>query len=105
MESPRPPGSSGLEKTNLIVGAVPTETAAALYIAQERGIFAAHRLHVTVKPITSTIDIVPDMLHGSIDVASGQIPSFITAAAQGVGSFRLLASGLTLSPASTRSSP
>jgi len=91
--------SSGtLEKTNLVVGAVPAETAAALYLAQERGIFAAHGLHVTVKPITSTLDIIPDMLHGSIDIASGQIPSFITAQAQGVGSFHLLASGLTLTP-------
>jgi len=53
---------------------------------------------VTVKPIASTIDIIPDMLHGSIDIASGQIPSFITAEAHGVGSFRLLASGLTLAP-------
>jgi NitT/TauT family transport system substrate-binding protein len=53
---------------------------------------------VTIKPITSTIDIIPDMLHGSIDIASGQIPSFITAEAQGVGSFHLLASGLTLTP-------
>jgi NitT/TauT family transport system substrate-binding protein len=93
------PGSgSQLEKTNLVVGAVPAETAAALYIAQERGIFAARGLHVTVMPITSTLDIVPDMVHGSIDIASGQIPSFISAEAEGVGSFHLLASGLTLSP-------
>jgi NitT/TauT family transport system substrate-binding protein len=89
---------SKLEQTNLVVGAVPAETAAALYLAQERGIFAAHGLHVTVKPITSTLDIIPDMVHGSIDVASGQIPSFITAQAQGIGSFHLLASGLTLTP-------
>jgi NitT/TauT family transport system substrate-binding protein len=90
--------SSKLEKTNLVVGAVPAETAAALYLAQERGIFAAHGLHVTVKPITSTLEIVPDMVHGSIDIASGQIPSFITAQAHGISSFHLLASGLTLAP-------
>src|SRR6516225_2024534 len=98
--SPAAPGggSSKLEKTNLIVGAVPAETAAALYIAEERGIFAAHGLHVTVMPITSTLAIVPDMVHGSIDIASGQIPSFISAEAQGVGSLHLLASGLTLAP-------
>jgi NitT/TauT family transport system substrate-binding protein len=91
-------GSGALEKANLVVGAVPAETASALYLAQERGIFAAHGLHVTVKPITSTLDIVPDMVHGSVDIASGQIPSFITAQAQGIGSFHLLASGLTLTP-------
>lgn len=92
------PASSGLEKTNLVVGAVPAETGAAMFIAQERGIFAAHGLHVTVKSITSTTTIVPDMLSGAVDIASGQIPTFIAAQAQGVGSFHLLASGLTLGP-------
>jgi NitT/TauT family transport system substrate-binding protein len=92
------PASSGLEKTNLVVGAVPAETGAAMFIAQERGIFAKHGLHVTVKSITSTTTIVPDMLSGAVDIASGQIPTFIAAQAHGVGSFHLLASGLTLGP-------
>jgi NitT/TauT family transport system substrate-binding protein len=69
-----------------------------MFIAQEQGIFAKHGLHVTVKSITSTTTIVPDMLSGGVDIASGQIPTFIAAQAQGVGSFHLLASGLTLSP-------
>lgn len=96
--SSSPPASSGLEKTNLVVGAVPAETGAAMFIAQERGIFAKHGLHVTVKSITSTTTIVPDMLSGAVDIASGQIPTFIAAQAHGVGSFHLLASGLTLGP-------
>jgi NitT/TauT family transport system substrate-binding protein len=69
-----------------------------MFIAQERGIFAKHGLHVTVKSITSTTTIVPDMLSGAVDIASGQIPTFIAAQAHGVGSFHLLASGLTLGP-------
>jgi NitT/TauT family transport system substrate-binding protein len=91
------PGS-GLEKTNLIVDAVPAETGAALYIAQERGIFAAHGLHVTINSIRSSSVIVPAMLHGSIDIASGQLTSFIAAQATGVGHFRVLAIGLDLGP-------
>lgn len=91
-------GSSGLEKTNLIVGAVPAETSTALYVAQERGIFAAHGLHVKIETIVSTDDVVPDLLHGSLDVASGQVTTFISAQAAGLGPFRVLASGLEMGP-------
>jgi NitT/TauT family transport system substrate-binding protein len=91
------PASSG-QKANLVVGAVPAETGAAMYIAQEHGIFAAHGLHVTIQAIQSTSDILPEMAKGSINIASGQLPSFIMAEVSGSGSFRLLASGLTLSP-------
>jgi ABC-type nitrate/sulfonate/bicarbonate transport system substrate-binding protein len=91
------PASSG-QLTNLVVGAVPAETGAAMYIAKEHGIFAAHGLHVTIHVIQSTNDILPAMAKGTINVASGQIPSFIAAEVAGKGSFRLLASGLTLSP-------
>jgi NitT/TauT family transport system substrate-binding protein len=89
---------SGLEKTNLVVGAVPAETSTALYVAQERGIFAAHGLHVTIETIISTDDVAPDLLHGSVDVASGQVTSFIAAQARGLGPFRVLASGLEMGP-------
>jgi NitT/TauT family transport system substrate-binding protein len=91
-------GSGALEKTNLVVGAVPAETSTAVYIAQERGIFAAHGLHVKIETIVSTDDVVPDLLHGDLDVASGQVTSFIAAQAQGLGPFRVLASGLEMGP-------
>jgi NitT/TauT family transport system substrate-binding protein len=98
--SASPSGASGNkpEKANLVVGAVPAESNGALYIAQERGFFAAHGLHVKIETITSTADIVPDMLHGSIDVAAGQVPGFISAQVAGVGSFRVLANGFSLGP-------
>jgi NitT/TauT family transport system substrate-binding protein len=90
--------ASSPEKPDVVVGAVPAESAAALYIAQERGIFAAHGLHVTIKSIATTSDVIPDMLHGTIDVASGQFPGFIAAQAAGLGKFHVLASGLSLGP-------
>jgi ABC-type nitrate/sulfonate/bicarbonate transport system substrate-binding protein len=64
-----------------------------MYIAQEHGIFAEHGLHVTIRAIQSTSDILPEMAKGSINIASGQLPSFIMAEVGGTGSFRLLASG------------
>jgi NitT/TauT family transport system substrate-binding protein len=94
----RPMTTVRVEQPDVVVGAVPAESAAALYIAQERGIFAAHGLHVTIKTIASTNDVIPDMLHGSIDVASGQFPGFIAAQAAGLGPFHVLASGLSLGP-------
>jgi NitT/TauT family transport system substrate-binding protein len=69
-----------------------------MYIAEQRGIFKAHGLHVTIKPIVTTSAIVPELLHGTLDVAGGQVTSFISAQAQGLGPFRVLASGLALGP-------
>jgi NitT/TauT family transport system substrate-binding protein len=77
---------------------VPAESGAALYIAQERGLFAARGLHVKIETITSSIAAIPFMLHGSIDIASGQITSFISAEAGGIGRFHVLAAGLALRP-------
>lgn len=86
------------EKTDLIVGQVPAEANAALYVAQMRGLFAAHGLHVTMETIQSTSTVVPALLHGSMDVGAGQLTTFIGAQASGLGQFRVLASGLELGP-------
>ena len=39
-----------LEKTNIIVDAFPAIDSAGLYIAQDKGLFAAQGLHVTILP-------------------------------------------------------
>jgi NitT/TauT family transport system substrate-binding protein len=96
--APGPAAAPAPEKPDLVVGAVPAESATALYIAQQQGIFAKHGLHVKIEAVASTSDIIPDMLNGSIDVASGQFPGFIAAQAAGVASFHVLASGLEASP-------
>jgi NitT/TauT family transport system substrate-binding protein len=83
-----------LEKTSLVVGEVPSEGNAALYVALQRGLFAAHGLRVTLQNIQSTATIIPDLLHGSIDIAAGQLTAFIGSQAEGIGKFRVLASGL-----------
>jgi NitT/TauT family transport system substrate-binding protein len=90
------PSVSHLEKTDLVVGVVPAETNSALYVAQQRGIFAAHGLHVTIKTITSTADVLPELLNGSQDAAAGQLTTFISAQANGVGQFRVLAAGIEM---------
>jgi ABC-type nitrate/sulfonate/bicarbonate transport system substrate-binding protein len=53
-DAPGQPG--GLEKTSIVVGAVPAADTAGMYIAQQQGFFAAAGLHVTIKPIVSAED-------------------------------------------------
>lgn len=86
------------QETSLVAGVVPDETNTALFMAQRHGIFAAHGLHVIIKPIVSTQDAVPQLLDGSLDVAAGQLPTWIAAQAKGLGPFRVLAPGVELGP-------
>ena len=67
----------GLEKTNLIVAAVPALDSAGLYIAQERGLFAAEGLHVTILPATSGATAIDSQLKGQYDVTVGNYASYI----------------------------
>jgi|CZLB01.1.fsa_nt_gi NitT/TauT family transport system substrate-binding protein len=90
--------SAGPEKRDLVVAAVPGEGAAGLYIAQEKGLFAKQGLHVTIQPVTSSSTVIPAMLHGSVDVASGQYTSYIAADAAGIAKMRILAAGYSLGP-------
>lgn len=90
--------SSGPEKRDLVVAAVPGEGAAGLYIAQDKGLFAKAGLHVKIQPVVSAQTVIPGMLHGSIDVASGQYPSYIGADAAGIAKMRILAAGYSLGP-------
>jgi NitT/TauT family transport system substrate-binding protein len=76
-------GGSGavgnLEKTNLVVAAVPAEDSAGLYIAQQRGYFAQEGLHVTIVPAISSADVIKKQLAGQYDITAGAYPSYILA--------------------------
>jgi NitT/TauT family transport system substrate-binding protein len=89
---------TGLEKKDLVVMAVPAEGAAGLYIAQDDGLFARAGLHVTIKTTENTVADIPAMLHGSVDVLSGQYTTYITADATGIARMRILAAGYALGP-------
>jgi NitT/TauT family transport system substrate-binding protein len=90
----------GLEKTNLRVAAVPAVDSAGLYIAQQRGLFAAQGLHVSIVPAVSGKTTVSKQLAGVFDVTSGNYVSYILANAdpQAAGlkkaaNFRVLSPG------------
>jgi NitT/TauT family transport system substrate-binding protein len=69
----------GLEKTTLRVAAVPAVDSAALYIAQQRGLFTAEGLRVTILKATSGKTIISSQLAGEFDVTSGNYVSYILA--------------------------
>jgi NitT/TauT family transport system substrate-binding protein len=92
------PEKSGLEKAHLTVAAVPAEGAAGLYLAAERGLFARQGLHVTIVPTASAGTVIPQLLHGSIDIDAGQWVTAIAAQAAGAGTFHALADGFALGP-------
>lgn len=90
----------GLEQTNLTVDAVPAVDSAGLYIAQQRGLFAAEGLHVTILTAVSGKTAINKQLAGQYAVTSGNYVSYILAnAAPGrvglkkAADFRVLAPG------------
>jgi NitT/TauT family transport system substrate-binding protein len=90
----------GLETTNLNVAAVPAVDSAGLYIAKQRGLFAAEGLRVTIVPAISGKTTINDQLAGHFAVTSGNYVSYILANAdpQRVGlnkaaDFRVLSPG------------
>jgi NitT/TauT family transport system substrate-binding protein len=87
-----------LEKTTIVVGGTPTEANAPLYLAIDHGFFKKYGLTVKLQIVQSSTTLVPSMLHGSIDVAAGQIAGLIAAQAGGAGQFKVLGSGLELTP-------
>ena len=70
---------SGLEKTNLVVAAVPAADSAGVYIAEQDGLFAAVGLHVKIVPAISSETVIKDQLEGQYDVTAGAYPSYILA--------------------------
>jgi NitT/TauT family transport system substrate-binding protein len=89
----------GLELTQLTVAAVPAMDSAGLYIAQQRGLFAAAGLHVRIVTATSSADVITQQEAGKYDVTSGAYPSYILHDAEGGGNLRVLVEGSTMQPA------
>jgi NitT/TauT family transport system substrate-binding protein len=84
--------------TDLTVAAVPAEGAAGLYIAQDDGLFKKAGLHVTIEPTENPEAVIPAMLHGSVQVLSGQYQTYIAATAAGIADMRIIAAGYALGP-------
>jgi len=95
-------GGSGavgpLEKTNLVVAAVPAMDSAGLYIAQQRGYFAQEGLHVTIVPAISSADVIKKQLADTYDITAGAYPSYILADEVQHANLKVLVAGSTMAP-------
>jgi NitT/TauT family transport system substrate-binding protein len=87
-----------VEKPDLTVAAVPAAGSAALYIAQQRGMFAAEGLHVKIVPINSSSAAIAGQLAGTYDVTVGGYVAYILADAQHRANLRVLAAASMLRP-------
>jgi NitT/TauT family transport system substrate-binding protein len=87
-----------LEKTNLVVAAVPAMDSAGLYIAQQRGYFAQEGLHVQIVPAISSSDVIKQQLAGKFDITAGAYPSYILADEQQHANLKVLVAGSTMAP-------
>jgi NitT/TauT family transport system substrate-binding protein len=89
--------SSGLEKPDITVAALPAADLAGLYVAQDDGFFAQQGLHVKIVKIASSAAVIADQLKGEVDITAGSYVAYI--AAQAAGSrFRILAEASALRP-------
>jgi len=86
------------ERTTIVVGAVPAADTAGLYIAQQRGYFAAEELRVKIEPIVSSELAISRQLAGVYDITFGGYVSYIQADAGQRAGLRIIAEGSTMGP-------
>lgn len=96
--SSAPPKVSGLEKTNLTIGAVPVADEAGLYIAQDQGLFAAEGLHVTIDPILSSADATKGQNDGKFDITAGNAVSYVQDQVAHQSDLEIVAEGSLMQP-------
>jgi NitT/TauT family transport system substrate-binding protein len=89
---------SGLEKTDLTVGAVPVADEAGLYIAQDEGLFAQEGLHVTIKSIVSSADATSGQNDGKYDITAGNSVSYIQDQVDHLSDLEIVAEGSLMQP-------
>jgi NitT/TauT family transport system substrate-binding protein len=90
--------TGGVEKPNVTVAVVPALDSAGVYIAQERGLFAAQGLHVKLVPAISSATTIASQLAGKLDITSGNYVSYILAAVKQHAQFHILAAGSIMQP-------
>ena len=95
--APHPAGPAP-EKADVTVALVPAQGATGLYVALDKGLFASAGLHVTVKTVTSSAVVIPALINGSVDVASGQYAPYIETDAGHLADIRIIAAGFALTP-------
>jgi NitT/TauT family transport system substrate-binding protein len=97
--NPIAPGApTRVEKSHITIAAVPSLDSAGLYIAAQRGLFAAQGLHVKIVPVPSSAAAIGDQLKGTYDVSVGGYAPYILAEALHHARLRIIAAASMLRP-------
>lgn len=87
-------GGNGLEKKNITVASLPLVDGAALYIAVKHKFFDQEGLHVQIKPVAQSIQALPALQNGQVDVIAGaNYVTFLQANEKGLLKLRIVADG------------
>src|SRR5271166_440149 len=89
---------TGLEKTNLTVGAVPVADEAGLYVAQDAGLFQAEGLNVTIDSLVSSADATQGQNDGKYDITAGNSVSYIQDQVNHLSNLEIVAEGSLMQP-------
>jgi NitT/TauT family transport system substrate-binding protein len=92
------PTGSSPELSAITVGVLPAVNTATLYLAIKEGYFTQVGLTVTPEQLAVSTEAIPGLLHGSIDISSGNLDSYIAADAAGVLPLRILNETALCSP-------
>jgi NitT/TauT family transport system substrate-binding protein len=88
---------SGLEKDTITVAALPVVDAAPLHIAQKQKLFEAEGLKVQIKPVAQSLQALPALTKGDLDLVGANYVSFLQAHDKGTIKLSIVAEGATLS--------
>ncbi len=70
-------GAGGLEKTNIVIDAFPAIDSAGLFIAEQRGLFKAQGLNVTIDLADTSQTAIDGQLQGKYDITSADYVTYI----------------------------
>jgi NitT/TauT family transport system substrate-binding protein len=88
-----------LEKTKLVVDDFPSVDSAGLYIAEQKGLFKALGLDVTIVPVfTSSQQTVTDIESGKADISSGDYVTYVDDELQGNAHLEIVGEASILQP-------
>ncbi len=90
---------SGLEKKTITVASLPLVDGAGLHVAVQQKYFEAEGLKVNVKPVAQSIQALPALKTGAVDVIAGaNYVTFLQANEAGTLKLRILADGASEAP-------
>lgn len=99
-ESVAPSAADAPERPAITVGVLPIADVAPVYLALERGLFAAEGLEVTIELVQGGAAAIPALVGGDLHITYGNWVSFLLANQEGI-ELRAVAAGVAAAPGFT----